>query len=75
MNKKFIKSVAAGVLGLTLAASCGHMPWKKDSGNCGAKNGCAGKKKECNKCSTNKKGECNKCSGNKCSGKKAPAKE
>ena len=66
MNKNFVKSVAAGIFGLTLATSCNHFA-KKDSANCGAKNGCASKtKKECNKCSSKKeKAECNKCSTTK----------
>lgn len=52
MNKKFLQSVAAGVVGLSLIASCSHFG-HKESNNCGAKNGCASKK-ESNKCSTNK---------------------
>ncbi len=68
MNNTFVKSVVAGIMGLTLAASCSQFG-KKESNNCGAKNGCASKKKEeMNKCSANK------CSANKCSGKKASKK-
>jgi hypothetical protein len=76
MNKNFLKSVATGVMGLSLVASCSML--KKESHFCGAKNGCAAKKDEANKCSAKKdeankcsakKDEANKCSSNKCSAK------
>ncbi len=75
MNKKFLTSVATGLLGLTLVASCSHFG-KKDDASCGAKNGCASSKKECNKCSSeSKKAECNKSLEKKSEAKKAkPAK-
>lgn len=44
MNKKFLQSLATGIMGLSLAASCSML--KKESHNCGAKNGCASKKSE-----------------------------
>lgn len=43
MNKKFLQSVVAGLVGLTLIASCSHLGLKKDSSTCGAKNGCSSK--------------------------------
>jgi hypothetical protein len=60
MNKKFLQSVAAGVMGLSLVASCSYLGAKKESNICGAKNGCAAKKDEANKCSA-KKDEAHKC--------------
>jgi hypothetical protein len=57
MNKKFLQSVAAGVMGLSLIASCSYLGSKKESNTCGAKNGCAAKKDEANKCSATKKEE------------------
>ncbi len=61
MNKKFLQSVAAGIMGLTLVASCSSLGMKKESHICGAKNGCAAKKDEANKCSS-VKDEANKSS-------------
>ncbi len=53
MNKKFLQSLAIGVMGLSLVASCSHFNFgKKESNNCGAKNGCAASKKESHKCSS-----------------------
>lgn len=60
MNKKFLQSVAAGVMGLSLIASCSYLGSKKESNTCGAKNGCAAKKDEANKCSAAKKEEAKK---------------
>ncbi len=54
MNKKFLQSVTAGIVGLGLLASCAQLGLKKDSNTCGAKNGCAAKKDEANKCSAKK---------------------
>ncbi len=54
MNKKFLQSVAAGITGLTLLASCSHFGAKKESNTCGAKNGCAAKKAESHKCASAK---------------------
>jgi len=54
MNKNFLKSVAVGIMGLSLVASCSSMNSKKDSNTCGAKNGCAAKKDEAHKCSAKK---------------------
>lgn len=54
MNKKFLQSVTAGIVGLGLLASCAQLGLKKDSNTCGAKNGCAAKKDEANKCSGKK---------------------
>ena len=54
MNKKFLQSVAAGITGLTLIASCSHFGAKKESNVCGAKNGCAAKKSESHKCASKK---------------------
>lgn len=66
MKTTFLKSVTAGIVGLTLLSGCSHFG-KKDT------NKCSGKSAEKNKCS-GKKGEhkcsANKCSTNKCSGKK-----
>ena len=53
MNKNFLKSVATGIVGLALVASCSSVS-KKDSNTCGAKNGCAAKKDEASKCSAKK---------------------
>jgi hypothetical protein len=64
MNKKFLQSVSAGLLGLTLVASCSYLGIKKESNFCGAKNGCAAKKDEAHKCSS-AKDEANKCSATK----------
>lgn len=52
MNKQFLQSVAAGILGLTLVASCSLL--NKESHKCGAKNGCAAKKDEAHKCGAKK---------------------
>jgi hypothetical protein len=52
MNKNFLKSVAVGVMSLSLVASCSLL--KKESNTCGAKNGCAAKKDEAHKCSGKK---------------------
>ena len=62
MNKKFLQSVTAGVLGLTLVASCAKLGLKKESHSCNS-NSCAAKKKEeGNKCSSKEvKKETNKC--------------
>jgi hypothetical protein len=60
MNKKFLQSVAAGVMGLSLITSCSYLGLKKESNTCGAKNGCAAKKDEANKCSAAKKEEAKK---------------
>ena len=46
MNKKFLQSVAIGITGLSLIASCSHFDTKKESNICGAKNGCAAAKAE-----------------------------
>ena len=54
MNKNFLKSVALGVMSLSLAASCSMLGGKKEANNCGAKNGCAAKKDEAHKCSAAK---------------------
>lgn len=67
-NLKFAKSVAAGILGLTLLSNCSGVMEKMGM------NKCAGKKKEsANSCSS-KKGV-NSCSGkkatNSCSAKKS----
>ena len=43
MNKKFLQSVVAGLVGLTLIASCSQLGLKKDSHTCSTKNGCASK--------------------------------
>jgi hypothetical protein len=53
MNKKFLQSVVVGISALTLATSCSSHS-KIESNNCGAKNGCAAKKDEANKCSSKK---------------------
>jgi hypothetical protein len=73
MNKKFLQSVVAGVMGLTLAASCSSLDSKKESNTCGAKNGCAAKKDEANKCSA-KKAEAHKCSSVKAEATKEETK-
>ena len=55
MNKKFLQSVAVGITGLSLIASCSHFGAKKESNICGAKNGCAAAKaEEANKCAAKK---------------------
>jgi hypothetical protein len=54
MNKKFLQSVATGVVGLSLVASCAQLGFKKESNTCGAKNGCAASKKESHKCAADK---------------------
>ncbi len=73
MNKKFIKSVATAVAGLTLIASCSMIKGKKDSNKCCA-NKCSSKKECANKCSSAKK-ESNKCGAkNGCAAAK-PAKK
>jgi hypothetical protein len=64
MNKKFLQSVAAGITGLTLIASCSHLGLNKESNVCGAKNGCAAKKSESHKCAS-KKAEAHKCAAKK----------
>ena len=53
MNKKFLQSVVVGISALTLATSCSSHS-KIESNTCGAKNGCAAKKDEANKCSSKK---------------------
>jgi len=74
MNKKFLQSVTAGLLGLTLVASCSKGGMKTESHSCNS-NSCASKKKEeGNKCSSKEmKKESHKCStkkeANKCSSK------
>lgn len=86
MNKKFLQSVAVGIMGLSLATSCSLT--KKETHSCGAENGCAAKKDEAHKCSAKKseankcsakkevkKSEANKCSANKCSAKKSETKK
>jgi hypothetical protein len=62
MKKTFLKSVATGILGLTLVGGC-SMFSKEAAHKCSA-SGCKAKK-EANSC----KGK-NSCSANKCSGKK-----
>lgn len=55
MNNKFLQSVAAGIVTLTLVASCSHFS-KKDANTCCTKNGCGAtvKKDEAHKCSAKK---------------------
>lgn len=48
MNKKFLQSVAAGLVTLSLAASCAQLGLKKETNKCSSKS----KKEECNKCSS-----------------------
>jgi hypothetical protein len=52
MNKKFLQSLAAGILGLTLAASCSML--KKEGTKAAEKNSCSAKKGEAHKCSADK---------------------
>lgn len=54
MNKKFLQSVVTGVVSLGLIASCAQLGLKKESNNCGGKNGCAAKNSDCNKCASKK---------------------
>lgn len=81
MNKKFLQSVTAGVLGLSLVASCSKLGLKKESNSCNANKCASAKKEEGNKCSSKKeaskevKKESNKCSSKeKKSAKKAEKK-
>ena len=76
MNKKFLQSVTAGILGLTLATSCAKLGLKKESHSCNS-NSCASKKKEeGNKCSSKEaKKDSAKKESNKCSSKKAKKAE
>ncbi len=52
MNKKFIKSVAVSIMGLSLAASCSMM--KKEHHKCDSKK-CSSAKAEKHKCKSEKK--------------------
>jgi len=60
MNKKFLQSVATGIVGLSLVASCAQLGLKKESNTCGAKNGCASSHKESHKATANKETAVNK---------------
>ena len=51
MNKNFLKSLTAGIIGLTLVASCAS---KKDASKAAEKNSCSAKKGEAHKCSADK---------------------
>ncbi len=75
MNKKFLQSVATGLLGLTLAASCSKLGLKKEAHSCNT-NSCAAKKKEeGNKCASKEvKKESNKCASKENKAKKADKK-
>jgi hypothetical protein len=75
MNKKFLQSVAIGITGLSLIASCSHFDTKKESNICGAKNGCAAAKaEEAHNCAA-KKDEAHKCAGKKDEAHKSAAKK
>lgn len=74
MNKKFLQSVAIGITGLSLIASCSHFDTKKESNICGAKNGCAAKAEEAHNCAA-KKDEAHKCAGKKDEAHKSAAKK
>lgn len=67
-NLKFVKSVAVGILGLTIVSSCAHNGCKSGHSKC------ASKKKEAHSCSSNgcksQKKEANSCSSNGCASKK-----
>ncbi len=52
MNKKFLQSVATGVVGLALVASCAKQA-SKESHKCSS-NKCSSKKEESHKCSAKK---------------------
>jgi hypothetical protein len=73
MNKNFVKSLSAGILGLSLVASCSHFD-HKDSNSCKSKNKCSSKKEEATKCSATKKEEAAKTSATKAATKEAAHK-
>ncbi len=63
MNKKFVKSVTAGILGLSLTAACSMIGGKES-------HKCSGNKCSSNGCKSKKSDKSHKCSSNGCSSKK-----
>ncbi len=60
MKKSFVKSLAAGIIGLSLATSCSMMSGK-NSHKCGGKNSCSA-----NGCKSKKSDSSHKCGSNGC---------
>lgn len=64
MKKNFLKSVGAGIVGLSLTAACSMMD-SKESHKCSSSKCSAKKADEAHKCSTTKTAGSNNCSAKK----------